>query len=473
MCDQILILIIIILKPYKIFRENYESILRAMKKPNGHLNLLDLDIQNYDGQDYCGEHYRLKKILTDYKDNISALDLLFSEDLGSEMVSFLKHEDMRFPLLEKLSIEKDKSSVDNLLKKHAEQLTYLELKPNEPNFPHNYSHFPKFHKLETLIVEKICPDNLVSLLSLCSESLSTLSIIEGYYEEEEPNYSKLLEQLPELPKLQTLELYSFSLGKTVKTLISKCRQTLTGIVFDGNFDFEMEDNCFPKLKYLKFQNVDNVDVMLNIISANACQLETLILRSGYYLILSNKLSNIKNLCIYTLYNCSNMANILKCDSSLQCLVIFQPPVFEDFKFIFMDIKKMPNLTDFYLLDIDTSNWFMDENIKDFLVKNADSLEFLVLHFNYSYNTEFETMESTPPVVELKKVHTLIILQGNPLLDSERQFFKALCPNAQIMKKNGRGGEYIREAVKSRLKYSKADDLFCQEINDIIFWKLKY
>ena len=77
------------------------------------------------------------------------------------------------------------------------------------------------------------------------------------------------------------------------------------------------------------------------------------------------------------------------------------------------------------------------------------------------------MESTPPPVELKKVHTLIILQDYSFLESGREFFKALCPNAQIMMQNGnrgKGEEYIREARKLRLKYHKADYLFCQEIN---------
>ena len=71
-----------------------------MKKPNGHLNLLDLEILHYNGQD-C----RLKEILNDYKDNISALDLRYWKNLSSDMVSFLQHENTRFQLLEKLSIE--------------------------------------------------------------------------------------------------------------------------------------------------------------------------------------------------------------------------------------------------------------------------------------------------------------------------------------------------------------------------------
>ena len=416
-----------------------------MKKPNGHLNLLDLEIRNYNGQD-C----RLKEILNDYKDNISALDIPFSKQLGSDMVSFLQHENTRFPLLEKLTLDDEKLIVENLLKKHAEQLTYLNLDSfDRLNFSHYYP------KLETLIVYNIHPDDLVSLLSLCSESLSTLRIF-VMFEEMRP----VLQQLPELPKLQTLELYNcFPLGETVKSLISKCRQTLTGIVFEEIiYEFDLEDKYFPKLKYMKFQNVDMIQDM---ISANAGQLETLIIFDIYNSILPNTLSNIKNLFIH---DCKNLANILKCASSLQCLVISQPYVFDDLK----DIEKMPNLTDFYLLDIVRSNLCMDENIKDFLVKNADTLEFLVLHFNYSSNTEFETMESTPPVVELKKVHTLIFLQENPLWEREREFYKALCPNAQIIMKNGKRGEYIREAVKLRLKYNKADDLFCQEINNMIY-----
>ena len=382
-----------------------------MEKPNGHLNLLDLEILNYNGQD-C----RLKEILNDYKDNISALDLPLYEDLGSDMVSFLQHEDTLFPLLEKLSMKPDNLHVINLLKKHAEQLTYLKLSYAR-KFPNNYPHFPK---LETLIVNEIHLDDFVSLLSLCSESLSTLRI-RFMFEEMRP----VLQQLPELPKLQTLELYGLygvKLGETIKSLLSKCRQTLTGIVFEEIiYEFDLEDKYFPKLKYMKFQNVDMIQDM---ISANAGQLETLILFDKYNSILPNTLSNIKNLFIH---DCKNLANILKCASSLQCLVISQPYVFHDLK----KIEKMPNLTDFYLLDI--SNWCMDEIIKDFLIKNADTLEFLLLHSS--------NMESTPPPVELKKVHTLIILQEHPFLESGREFFKALCPNAQIMMKNGEGGEY--------------------------------
>ena len=423
-----------------------------MKKPDGHLNLLELDLNELNWND---QDYRLKEILNDYKDNISALDLRYWKNLSLDMVSFLQHEDTLFPLLEKLSMKPDNLHVINLLKKHAEQLTYLKLSYAR-KFPNNYPHFPK---LETLIVNEIHLDDFVSLLSLCSESLSTLRIF-VMFEEMRP----VLQQLPELPKLQTLELYnSFPLGETVKSLISKCRQTLTGIVFEEIiYEFDLEDKYFPKLKYMKFQNVDMIQDM---ISANAGQLETLILFENIYnSILPNTLSNIKNLFIH---DCKNLANILKCASSLQCLVISQPYVFDDLK----DIEKMPNLTDFYLLNIHTCYRFM-KSIKHFLVKNADTLEFLVLHFNYSSNTEFETMERTPPVVELKKVHTLIFLQKKTLSESEREFFKALCPNAQIMMKNGEGGEYIRETVKLRLKYRKADNLFCQEINNMISKKLK-
>ena len=416
----------------------------ALKKPNGYLNLLDLNIQNCDGQDY-----RLIKTLDDYKDNISALVLPFSEDLGSDWVSFLQHENTRFPLLEKLSINDEKLIVENLLKKHAEQLTYLNLNSDDRL---NFSHY--YPKLETLIVYNIHPDDLVSLLSLCSESLSTLRIHEREDMSAEER-SIQLQQLPELSKLKTLETSGETIGETVKSLISKCRQTLTGICFSV-FDLELEEKYFPKLKYLKFWGVDNVDVIQDMISANACQLKTLILYDIDYMMLSNPLSNIKN--VYINY-CEDPVNILKCASSVQCLVLEQLVFFKD-------IQKMLSLTDVYLLNFKLDG--MNKGIKDLLVKNADTLEFLVFHFR---NTIFETMESTPPV-ELLKVHTLIILPENPLLESEREFYKSLCPNAQIMINNGNGGEYILETVKSRLKYHKADDLFCQEINDSINRTLK-
>ncbi len=230
---------------------------------------------------------------------------------------------------------------------------------------------------------------------------------------------------------------------------------MTGIGFSV-FDLELEDKYFPKLKYLKFRGVDDVDVIQDMISANACQLETLILDDIDYMILSNPLSNIKNL--YIDY-CEDPVNILKCASSVQCLVLEELMDFQD-------TKKMPNLTDLYLLN--TLQDGMDKGIKDLLVKNADTLEFLVFYFR---NTIFETMESTPPV-ELLKVHTLIIIRKKSLLESEREFFKSLCPNAQIMINNGNGGEYIRETVKSRLKYHKADYLFCHEINNSINMILK-
>ena len=161
------------------------------------------------------------------------------------MLLFLQHEDTLFPLLEKLSMKPDNLHVINLLKKHAEQLTYLKLSFAR-NFGHNYPHFPK---LETLIVNEIHPDNLVLLLSLCSESLSTLRIFDIFEE-----IGPVLQQLPELPKLQTLELYNcFPLGETVKSLISKCRQTLTGILFEEIIDeFDLEDKYFQKIKYMKF-----------------------------------------------------------------------------------------------------------------------------------------------------------------------------------------------------------------------------
>ena len=396
--------------------------------------------------------------------------------------------------------------VDKLLKKHVEQLTYQELNSCvKPKIPHHNPDLPKFSnleilsvydirnedlvsllflcseslselrykrgevpniplqqvpdlpKLQTLELHSVRPDDLITLLNSCSESLSKLSI--EYLSEEVPNIP--LPQVPDLPKLQTLETGLVSLGETGKSLISKCRHTLTGILFDGNV-FEMENTYFPKLKYLKFVVVPNIDIE-DMISVYACQLETLILVEIHDLILSNPLSKIKN--IYS-YESNNLANILKCASSLQCLVL---DGYLASDFWLKGIKKMPNLTDFYLLNfLHTENRFMDKYLTRLLIKNSDTLEFLVLHEHHdSSTTEIEIMESKPPV-ELKKVHTVIYLHNNPLSGFECEFFKSLCPNAHIMIKHSDEVEDIIETVKSRLKYIKADDVFFDFVYSVIF-----
>ncbi len=415
------------------------------------LNLSDLLIW---GQ--CeDEDHNLIKLLDEYKISVFGMQCLKIWDLD-DLVSFLQHENTRFRFLENITINNGHLYVDNLLKKHVEQLTYLELNSYvKPKIPHHNPDLPKFSNLKTLYVLGICSEDLVSLLYSCSESLSKLSLCD--ISEEVPNI--LLKQLPELPKLQTIQLLRNSFGEIGKSVISKCRQTLTGLVF--HMDFEMEDTYFPKLTYLEFNNVPNLDLMEDIISANACQLESLVLLYIHDFMLPNQ--QIKN--VYA-YRCDNLANILQSASSLQCLVL------EDYQasdFRLKGIKKMPNLTDFYLLIFKhDGNWFIDECITDLLVKNADTLEFLVLDENYhSSTTKIEIMESMPPV-ELKKVHTLIYLHYKPLLGCESDFFKLLCPNAQIMIKDGDGGEYINETVKSRLKYLKAEDVFCDYLYDTVF-----
>ena len=472
-----------------------------MKKPNGQLNLSDLLIL---GQ--CEDQdLKLIKILNYYKLNRSLFGMPFLEVWDSDLVSFLQHENTRFRFLKKLTILSGFLFVVKLLKKHVEQLTYLELNSCvKPKISHNNPDLPKFSnleilsvydirnedlvsllflcseslselrykrgevpniplqqvpdlpKLQTLELHSVRPDDLITLLNACSESLSKLSL--SRISEEVPNIP--LPQVPDLPKLQTLETGLVSLGETGKSLISKCRQTLTGLIFYGNV-FEMEDTYFPKLKYLNFDEVPNLDIEV-MISSNAC-LETLILTQCYDLILPNPLSKLKN--VYS-YQSINLANILKCASSLQCLALDD---YHASDFMLKGIKKMPNLTDFYLLNFThTGNWFVDECITDLLVKNADTLEFLVLHEHYnSSTTEIEIMKSITPV-ELKKVHTLIYLHYNPLLGFESEFFKSLCPNAHIMIKHTDEVEDIVETVKSRLKYIKADDIFFDFLYSVIF-----
>ena len=80
------------------------------------------------------------------------------------------------------------------------------------------------------------------------------------------------------------------------------------------------------------------------------------------------------------------------------------------------------------------------------------------------NTTCKSIERT--TVQLEKVHTVIIFNEN-LLGSDRDFFKSLCPNAQIMTtEEGRG--YRVETINSRLKYLKADNFFIDHLSDSLY-----
>ena len=410
-----------------------------MEKPNGHLNMLDLTFYF---------HYDVMKIIVDnFKNNINALDLLCN-DLNSEDESYLLHENLRLRFLEKLTVGAENKIVLNLLKKHAEQLTYLNLYCS--HFELYLQNFPKFDRLETLVVDQISYNTLAALLSSCSESLSKLKIKDMYEEEhlEAPQVPKL--------KLQSLALCDGGVGETEKSLFSNSRQTLTGISFE-NYQFNMLNTYFTKVKYLKFKH----DIWCkyeieDLISTLAFQLETLILVDVVDLSLPNQLPMMKNAWIK---NCDTVPNLLKRTPSLQCLVL------EDFSGSHLKgIAKMPKLTDLYLLTFDYhGNSFVENSISELFVSIADTLEFLVIVHPFS-DIKCKSMDRIS--VELKKVHTLIVLHENPLA-SDTEIFKSLCPNAHIMTTES-GREYVIEALKSRLKYLKADTIFSDHLYDLSY-----
>ena len=75
-----------------------------MRKPNGHLNLLDVTV---DGR--CKKFNTIQKVLNDNKDNIAALHIL-PGNLTPDFTSFLQHENTRFKFLEELTICKFENS---------------------------------------------------------------------------------------------------------------------------------------------------------------------------------------------------------------------------------------------------------------------------------------------------------------------------------------------------------------------------
>ncbi len=266
-------------------------------------------------------------------------------------------------------------------------------------------------------------------------------------------------QVPKL-KLQSLALCDGAVGETEKSLFSNSRQTLTGVRFE-NYQFDMLNTYFSQVKYLEF----NHDIWCkyeieDLISTLAFQLETLILVEVADLSLPNQLPMMKNAWIKNwIYNCDTVPNLLKRTPSLQCLVL------EDFSGSHLKgIAKMPKLTDLYLLSFEYhGNSFVENSISELFVSNADTLEFLVIVHGFS-DIKCKSMERIS--VELKKVHTLIVLHKNPL-GSDTEMFKSLCPNAQIMTTES-GREYVTEALKSRLKYLKADTIFSDHFYDSFY-----
>ena len=351
---------------------NYECILKAMRKPNGHLNLLDVTV---DGR--CKKFNTIQKVLNDNKDNIAALHL-FPGYLPTDFTSFLQHESTRFKFLEKLTICKyENSNLGNLLTKHAEQLTYLRLSNFYP-FYTSLPNLPKSPKLKTVVAIRIRPESLVSLLSSCSESLSKLSL-KSPFVENHLNINISHEQLPELPNLQTLSLFDIFFPEIVASLISKCRPMLTGINFDGCFirphQVHLIMENFPQVKCLRFRNVH--EVLANaLIASNASQLETLILvanenryeyqnRNWSFPDLLPKLKNVWMNKYWVL------PNLLKSAPVLQCLVI------DDGSHV-QSILKMPNLTDLYLIEFYFNQYLFDEESRPIWFANiSDTLEFLV------------------------------------------------------------------------------------------------
>ena len=386
-----------------------------MQKPTGHLNLLDLTFAGYD--------VMMINILDLFKDNINALCL---RNLDSEFQSFLLQENTRFEFLEKLSFIKENQIGENLLKKHSEQVTHLELQCGSDRF-----YFQNLSKLETLTVYDAGPDALVSLLASCSESLTKLIITNKV-----PNAFLKQVVVPKLSKLQSLVVIDCCedrldfFGEFVTTLLSECRQTLTEITL-SNSTYNVQDTYFPKVKCLEFLTVPGEHVNA-LISSHACVLESLRIWNIEDLIYPSALPKMKHVWIT---GCDKVPDLLKCAPLLQCLVLGDC---SDLR----GTPKMPCLTDLYLFGKELE----EESISELLANNSETLEFLILN-----PTQCKVFERLP--VELKKVHTVII-NGNPL-SRVRDCLKSLCPNAQIMTTND-GREYRIEALKSRFKYLKAD-----------------
>ena len=392
-----------------------------MQKPTGHLNLLDLTFAGYD--------VMMINILDLFKDNINALCL---GNLDSEFQSFLLQENARFEFLEKLSFIKENQIGENLLKKHSEELTHLELQCDLDQL--YFQNLSKLYKLETLIVEDAGPDALVSLLASCSESLTNLTI-----DHRVPNAFLKQVVVPKLSKLQSLVVIDCCedrldfFGEFVTTLLSECRQTLTEISL-SNSTYNVQDTYFPKVKCLEFLSVPGEHVNA-LISSHACVLESLRIWNIEDLIYPSALPKMKHVWIT---GCDEVPDLLKCAPLLQCLVLGKC---SDLR----GTPKMPCLTDLYLMD----NVLEEESISELLANNSETLEFLILN-----PTQCKVFERLP--VELKKVHTVIVID-NPL-SRVRDCLKSLCPNAQIIITND-GREYRIEALKSRFKYLKSDYSF--------------
>ena len=371
--------------------------MRAMKKPNGHLNMW-LYFKLYNPLKSYVQHYQQMKSVWDDKNNITALDLRLDR-MDPEWVTFFLHENTRFKFLEKLALNKGSVNnliLENLLQKHAEQITHLKLESQHEEL-----------------------DN---------------------------------EQIPELPKLQTLELVNCLNKDYVKSLCLKSRQSLTCLSFeDCGLINNMEEVYFPQLKCLK---LDFIQIDIISLSAHSGQLETLKLEC-FVGDLPDSLPKLKHL---WLADCRHIApNVLmQSTPALRCLVL-------EGKLPALSLKrgksKSFNLTDLYLLDSKVT-----ENKGDLLreratliAKNADTLEFLVLKFKYNRKS-FQRIK-----VKLERVHTVIIYDENPLA-SDREILKAVCPNAQIMTTNNKREYAISiEAIKSRLKYIRADPLFFNDL----------
>ena len=370
-----------------------------MKKPNGHLNLLNLTFE-FDNDN----NQLIKTVLDENKNNITALELRFIH-LEPELLTFLLHENTRFKFLETLTLNKNSVNLilENMLKKHAEQITHLQVVSHKSNISR--------------------------------------------------------EQVPELPKLQILDLEDCDNEECVKSLCSKFRQSLTGISFGHCGLIDIEEAYFPQLKCLRLGAAENES---DIISAHSDQLETLILEY-FDEVLPDSLPKMKNL---WLSKCEIEPNLLKSTPSLECLLLEGSiPAFN-----LKSTSKMPNLTDLYLLhfngvwDAESKRNLLKES-EDLFVNNADTLEFLV--FKFLYNADYKSFQRIS--VQLKRVHTVIIYDENSL-GIDRDILKAVCPNAQIMTTNNTREFAISiEAIKSRLKYLKADDL----IFDDLYFRIKY
>ena len=430
-----------------------------------HLNFVDVTVDRK-----CNNSKFVKKILDENKNNIYALYVeLYSdtddEDFDTVLVSFLQHKNTIFRSLKKLSISSSNLQLLNLLKKSEhQQLTHLNYTWLGSDNDINLSDLPKLHKLETLIVKYICIHDLVPLISSCSNSLSKLILYDIYQEEETSHKqntrttkSKSHKQIPKIPELETFSSYFRNYtwcGDTdvikdfLTTLLSQSRQSLTGISFHVT-TCDTEDTYFPSVKYLKVYQVPG-ECVNDFISGHACQLETLLIDEIHNLKFPDPLPKIKNVWVN---NCKNVPDLLKCASSLQCLLLGYCPDLEG-------TMKMPNLTDLYLIDYEYhGKSFVEESISKLLVNNADTLQFLVLRKPYTTESKIKRLKTERTSVEMKNVHTVIVVKNDPL-EIDRDFLQSLCPNAKIMitgNEKGDKREHIIETLNSRLKYLKADD----------------